>query len=246
MAWFRALVPTLCVALVDAGLQMSGITNIWISASLWALALGLLIYMTWPLFKGWRIRSPVVWQSVSLTQADTKLAALPLTEDQKQFRVGLKHFCLTYPERLQNDLGRVRAVLVNHIKGLGDEDYSYALFHAIHFGWSSGSRVIPAMANEANLSLHTMDVILLQKLLNDYFSEYQWDQRSIANLNVLAKLDLTNSPATQKWLATDKECLAELDKLKVWPEATKNLKIISADNMAISEVNWTEPFRVNF
>ncbi len=151
---------------------------------------------------------------------------------------------MTYPERLKDGVARVRAVQINHIKALGDQDYSYALFHAMHFAWSSNGNVWQ-IKKLADVPIEEIHVDQLQIAILDFFKDYRWDQRTIANLNMLTKMDLRALPETAKWLAADKDCAAEIDKLKVWPEGFP-IRMISQDEMAIAETYWTTPERVNF
>ena len=172
-------------------------------------------------------------------------ASPPLTTDQMQFRVSLKQFALTYPAQLYDAIGRVRAVLIRKIKQNGDRDYSYALHHAMHFAWSSGNRHLERIKELASAELERIDIEALQHALRVFFDDYVWEQRLIANLNVLVKVNLDPLPETQKWLSTDKECWAELGKQKVWSEAAK-LGEITEERMASNAANWTMPFKVNF
>ena len=182
--------------------------------------------------------------SAPIASPDQELSAR-LTADQLQFRVFLKQFALTWPANLHDAAGRVRAVVVNKLKQNGDRDYSYALFHAMHFAWSSGSKSLARVTELASAELEKIDVEALQHALQVYFDEYVWEQRAIANLNVLVKIDLAALPETQRWLEMDRNCSAELAKLTVWEEA-KRIKKIGADEMANNTANWTTPFRVNF
>lgn len=172
-------------------------------------------------------------------------ASSPLTADQIQFRVSLKQFALTYPAQLYDAISRVRAVLVRKIKQNGDRDYSYALHHAMHFAWSSGNKHLERIKELAGADLERIDVEALQHALRVFFDDYVWEQRLIANLNVLVKVNLDPLPETQKWLSTDKECWAELGRQKVWSEAAK-LGKITEERMASNAANWTTPFKVNF
>lgn len=171
--------------------------------------------------------------------------AVSMTHDQRAFRLALKQFSLTFPEKLERDSSRVRAVLIQRIKSIGDKDYSYALHHAMHFAWSAGSTPLRDINRLADGDSEHLDIEALQDCVVTYFHEYQWMQKSIANLNVLAKISLEDRDEVVRWLDTDRACWSELEKLRIFPEAGK-LRQIGEHLMAFPGENWSKPFRVNF
>jgi hypothetical protein len=203
----------------------------------------------------YRVFRPLPPAAIPATPVSIALAALPksastttaigLTADQIQCRVALKQFALTWPAAVYDAVTRVRVVLINKIKQNGDRDYSYVLFQAVHFAWSSGSKSLDRVRELAGVELERIDVEALQHALHVYFDDYVWEQRLIANLNALVKVGLSQMPETQKWLETDRNCWAELSKQTIWPEP-KKLKKISEDKMASNSANWMAPYRVNF
>lgn len=182
-----------------------------------------------------------------LAQAESELPSttVALTPDQLQFRVFVKQYALIWPARTYDSVARVRAVLVNKIKQNGDRDYAYALFQSMHFAWSAGSKSLAQVTEQAGVELERIDIEALQHALRIYFADYVWEQRLIANLNLLVKVDLSAMPETKQWLEIDRDCWNELSKLKIWPEGIE-LQKINADQMASNADNWTTPFRVNF
>ncbi len=186
--------------------------------------------------------------SVGLTQVATATVRdpPPLTADQRVFRIALKQFSLTHPQRLTDCIGAVRGVLVARIKELGDQDYSHALHRALHEAWSGGSRYLPTVISLASVESELIDVAKLQHQLRCFFSEYQQALGGIADLNALAKIDLRAAPAMRKLLDVDKEAASELAKLKVWPEAEGGVRKCAEGAMASNEAIWTTPTRINF
>jgi hypothetical protein len=182
-----------------------------------------------------------------LTEAPAKNPSIGrLTEDQRAFRIALKQFALTHPERLLGLLARVRSALVQRIKDAGDKDYSWALHQAMHSGWSNSGQSLLRIKELAGIESELIDIDGLANALRVFFGDYEWDQKGIANLNMITKIDdLRTLSETQKWLSADKDCLLELIKLKVWPDGS-SLKKISEDKMATPGINWTRPYRVNF
>jgi hypothetical protein len=177
--------------------------------------------------------------------AAPQVAKRALTADQIQCRISLKQFSLIWPARILDEVTRVRAAIIVDIKGSGDRDFSYALFHALHFAYSAGSKSLEQVKCHASLELDRIDIEALQHSLRVFFDDYVWEQRLVANLGKLVGYNIGDHHLTQKWLAADRECWAELAKQTVWPETAK-LKKITADKMASNTDNWTTPFRVNF
>jgi hypothetical protein len=69
-------------------------------------------------------------------------APAPLTTDQHDFRLALKQFALTCPDRLVGSSGRVLSLLIEKIKSLGEQDYFPALFLYLHLGTSAGPGIV--------------------------------------------------------------------------------------------------------
>ena len=169
----------------------------------------------------------------------------PLTEDQRQFRIALKHFALHCPKSLENAAKGVLGQLLGLIKLLGDFDYSFALFQFYHFAFSSGFRSTARLETLASEPLDTMDVVGIQQEVANFFDEYLWLMRAIANTNVILNANLKEVARCKEWLETDKACLREVKNLGHWSEATV-LKSGFLGKSASNEKNWTEPYRVNF
>ena len=109
---------------------------------------------------------------------------------------------------------------------------------------NSGVQKIEGLAQPP---LDVFNVEELQNELQRFFSDYGWRQSAIADLNDVVKADLSTWEAMVRWLSIDSECRSELQKLKIWPEATKVLKGIDEASMASGMQRlWATPIKVNY
>jgi hypothetical protein len=98
----------------------------------------------------------------------------------------------------------------------------------------------------ADKNLDQIDAESLQVSIRDFFREYEWVQHGIANLNVLAKMDLRNMDAVRKWLEEDRFCFTQLEQLKTWKEASAIRGVTDISSAYANDVNWTKINKVNY
>lgn len=179
------------------------------------------------------------------TASDVVAAAL--THDQVAFRTALKQFALTQPRKLHDAIMRVENVLLTSIKSIGEQDFWYALHHAHHFAFSAGSQHLLKIVDAASLDILSMNIETIQDEIIMFLNDYLWTMKYLANLNMIAKVDLEEKPEIDNCLAADRDFVYELDRLKVWPEISDRVRSQGTGSlMAANHSNWTTPIKVNW
>jgi hypothetical protein len=176
------------------------------------------------------------------------IALKPLTEDQRQFRVGLKQFSLTCVPRLANAMGAVfRQMTDREMQIAKGSPTSIALHFYIHAATSADFLGISNIRELAEAKIENMDVTALQRLLVIFFDQYAWQQKGIGNMEAIVMSDIVSQPEMKAWLKIDEECRSELNRLKIWPEADKGFRAIRETEMASGGSNlWLGQYPVNY
>lgn len=194
-----------------------------------------------------RDRAPIGDETETRTSKTVRASQpIALTEDQKQFRVSLKHFSLaTLPKLAQAQMVVLAELKKKEIEISRGSASSIALhfFMQFYMGNYPSSEKIKA---QATVDIEKMDVVALQRSIHLYFTEYDWTQSAIGNLNAITKLDLMALESAQKWFAIDAECRQELQRLQVWGEADL-IKHISNEDVATGRTRiWGEQKLINY
>ena len=194
-----------------------------------------------------RDRAPIGDETETRTSKTVKAPQpILLTEDQKQFRVSLKHFSLaTLPKLAQAQMEVLWELKRKEVEISRGSANSIALHFFMHFyiGTYASSETIKA---QATVDIEKMDVVALQRSIHQYFREYDFTQSAIGNMNAITKLDLMTVASAQKWFAIDAECRNELQKLQIWGEADL-IKHISHEDVATGRARlWGEQYLINY
>lgn len=168
-----------------------------------------------------------------------------LTEDQRQFRIALKQFCLTCAPDLLNGVGRVFALLSSKEKEMSaGSPTSRALHFFTHLMVSSNLNQTQLIVL-AETGLESMDVARLQDELAVFLNGYGWRQHAVAHLNAIVNRDLQQLDAAQQWFAADRKAADRFDAVLIWPEVSRKLRS-QRDEFATVGEKWKQPIAVNY
>jgi hypothetical protein len=168
-----------------------------------------------------------VSNAMPVSNATLAAPKIPMTDEDRQFRLDLKKFVISPLDDAYLKLQRVFGDLLQKDNIKNGDLHQHIMFFVQNF--NNPGQDLSSIKSLFKVSIDSMDDNAIQAAIVSFITnDYRLVQLKIWHFNQIAQIDIVNLDSFKKWSEADFRCLTELRNLKTYPQANAIKQAIEA------------------